>query len=110
MVENVIEIKGRIMITANASVKNIIYVKKTISEILLPCTCRNDKYLGSIIDDSVIRYDENLDTVETKTVTTNFNKKNAICKTKNFYILLAFSLITNVLLIAVSIYCFLIKC
>ena len=40
---------------------------------------------------------------ETKTVTTNFNEKNAICKTKNVYILLAFLLITITLLIAVEI-------
>ena len=46
---------------------------------------------------------------ETKTVTTNFNEKNVIFKTKNFYILLAFLLITFALLIAVSIYCYLIK-
>ena len=46
---------------------------------------------------------------ETKTVTTNFNEKNAICKTKNFYILLLFFLITIGLLIVVSIYYYLIK-
>ena len=46
---------------------------------------------------------------ETKTVTTNFNEKNATCKTKNVYILLAFLLITIALLVAVSIYCYLIK-
>ena len=40
---------------------------------------------------------------------TNFNKKKATCKTQNFYILLAFLLITIALLIAVSIYCYLIK-
>ena len=44
-----------------------------------------------------------------QTVTTNFNEKNAICKTKNFYILLDFLLITIALLIAVSIYCYLIR-
>ena len=36
--------------------------------------------------------------------------KKKICKTKNLYILLAFLLIKIVLLIAVSIYCYLIKC
>ena len=36
-------------------------------------------------------------------------KKNAICKTKNFYILPAFLIITIVLLTAVTIYCYLIK-
>ena len=38
---------------------------------------------------------------ETKTVTTNFNEKNAICKTKNFYILLACLLITIAFFIGV---------
>ena len=35
--------------------------------------------------------------------------KKATCKTQNSYILLAFSLITIALLVAVSIYCYLIK-
>ena len=39
-----------------------------------------------------------------------FNEKKAICKTQTFYILLAFLLITMAaLMIAVSIYCYLIK-
>ena len=46
---------------------------------------------------------------ETKTIPTNFNETNAICKTKSFCVLLAFLLITIVLLIAVSIYCYLMK-
>ena len=47
---------------------------------------------------------------ETKTVTTNFNKKNAICKKKkNVLISFVFLLIIVVLLIAVSIYRYLIK-
>ena len=46
---------------------------------------------------------------EAKTVPTNYNEKNITCKTQNFYILLTFLLITIVLLIAVSIYCYLIK-
>ena len=46
---------------------------------------------------------------ETKTIPTNFNEKKATCKTQNFYILLAFLLITIALLIVVSIYCYLIK-
>ena len=57
-----------------------------------------------IIDAEAKSYDK-----ETKTVTTSFNEKNAICKTKNFYILLVLLLITIALLIAVSIYCYLIK-
>ena len=47
---------------------------------------------------------------ETKTDTRNFNEKNRTCKMQNFYILLAFSLITIESLIAVSIYCYLSKC
>ena len=46
---------------------------------------------------------------EAKTFITNFNEKNEIVKTKSFYILLAFLLIITALLIAVSIYCYLIK-
>ena len=46
---------------------------------------------------------------ETKTSMINFNEKSTMCKTKNFYTLLAFLLITVALLIAVSIYCYLIK-
>ena len=40
---------------------------------------------------------------------TNFNEQKTIGKTQNSYILLAFLLITIALLIAVSIYCYLIK-
>ena len=40
---------------------------------------------------------------------TNFNEKNITCKAQSFYILLTFLLITMRLLIAVSIYCYLIK-
>ena len=57
-----------------------------------------------IIDAEAKSYDE-----ETKTVTTNFNEKNVICKTKNIYILLAFLLNTIAFLIAVTIYYHLIK-
>ena len=46
---------------------------------------------------------------EAKTVPTNFNEKKVACKTQNSYILLAFLLISIALLIAVSIYCYLIK-
>ena len=46
---------------------------------------------------------------ETETVTTNFNEKSTICKTKNFYISFAFLLITIALLMVVSIYFCMIK-
>ena len=70
-------------------------------------SCENGKYSATTINDSVITYDEIIK--ETKTVSTNFNDKNATCKTKSFHILLSFLLITIALLIAVSIYCYLIK-
>ena len=43
---------------------------------------------------------------ETKTIPANFNGKKVACKTQNFYILLAFLLITLALLIVVTIYCY----
>ena len=74
------------------------------------CSCENGKYLASIIDDLVITCDEIIE--ETKTENSHkkfFYEKNAICKTKNFCILLAFLLFNIALLIAASIYCYLIK-
>ena len=78
------------------------------------CSCKNGKYLASV-SDSVITCDEIKDVEaksfdeETKTVPKNFNERKATCKTQNLYILLAFLLITIALLIAVSIYCYLIN-
>ena len=57
------------------------------------------------MDDSAIMCDEVRDVHKE----TNFNEKKATCKTKIFQISLAFLLITTALLIAVSIYCYLIK-
>ena len=62
------------------------------------------KYLASIIDNSVITYHEIIEAEVTKTA-----PKNIICETKCFYILLAYLLITIVLLIAFSIYFYLVK-
>ena len=63
------------------------------------------------MDDSVIICDEVIESQdeEIKTIPTNFNEKNKTCKAQNFYILLAFLLITTAILIAVSIYYYLIK-
>ena len=63
------------------------------------------------MDDSVITYDEIIEPYdeETKAVPTNFNEKKRTCKTQIFNILPVFLLITIVLLIAVSIYCYLRK-
>ena len=72
------------------------------------CSYENGKYLGNIVDDSVIMGDEIME-AETKTVPSNFNEKNINCKTQNLYILHAFLLTTIGLLIAVNIYCYLIK-
>ena len=49
-------------------------------------------------------YDE-----KTKIIPTNFNEKKVSWKTQNFYTLLAFLSITIALLIAVSIYCYLVR-
>ena len=75
------------------------------------CICENWKYLASIMDDSMIICDEVITSYkeEVKTIPTNFNEKKVTCKTQNFYILLAFLLITIALLITVSINCYLIK-
>ena len=62
------------------------------------------------MDDSAIICDEIIKSYdEKKTIPRNFNEKNITCKTQNFYILLAFLLITITLLIAVSTYRYLIK-
>ena len=60
------------------------------------CLCKNGKYLASIMDDSTINCDERIRSFEEeiKNIPTNFNEKKPTCKTQNFYILLAFLLIT----------------
>ena len=70
-------------------------------------SCKNGKYLASIVDDSVMTCDKIIEAEETKIE--QFLVKNATSKTKNFCILLVFLLITISLLIAVSIHCYLIK-
>ena len=63
------------------------------------------------MDDSAITCDEVIKSFDAaiKSISTSFNEKNIASKKQNFYILLAFLLITITLLIAVSIYCYLIK-
>ena len=63
--------------------------------------------LASVIDDSGITFDEIIKT--TKTAPTNFKEKTITYKTKYFYILLTFLLIIIALLIAVSMYCYMMK-
>ena len=55
-------------------------------------------------DEVINWYDEKI-----KTIATNFNKKKVTCKTQNFCSLVALLLITIILLIAVSIYWYVIK-
>ena len=90
--------------------------KKIILGILLTRNCENGKHLASIMGNLTITCDEIIesyvklslkdDDEETKA---NFNEEKVVCKTKDFYILLAFLLIITALLIAVSNYCRLIK-
>ena len=98
------------------------YVKKDCVWNPAMCNCENEKYLASIMDDSVITCDEiiksdkesgdsgaKLNDKAKPFDKTNFNEKKATCKMENLYILLGVLLITIVLLIAVSVYCYLIK-
>ena len=69
------------------------------------CSCENGKCVGSIIDDSVVLYDEIIK--ETKTVPTKSTSRKAVVTkytSTNFYIFRAFLLITIALFIAYSIY------
>ena len=59
----------------DVSVKDIIHVKKNYIWNPAACSCVNDKYLSSIIDDSAITCDEIIDAEKTKTVTVSFNEK-----------------------------------
>ena len=104
MEQNVIQINEGITMNVDASVKNI--CEKNYVANFATCNCENRKYLASIMDDSAISCDE---VIESYVEGINFNEKKAICKTQNFYILLGLLLITIALLIAVSIYCYLIK-
>ena len=61
MKENVIQINGGITINVDVSAKKIIHVKKDYIWNPATCSCKNGKYLGSIIDDSVITCDEIID-------------------------------------------------
>ena len=61
------------------------------------------------MDDSAITCDEVIESYNKETIPISFKEKKATFRTQNFYILLAFLLITMVLLIAATIYCYLIK-
>ena len=83
------------------------------------CSCQKQQYLAGVMGNSAITCVEIIESSnedvkaksydETKTILINFSEKKSTCKTQNFYILLAFLLIIIALLIAVRIYCYLIK-
>ena len=85
MEENVIQINVGITINVDVSVKNVMYVKNYYDYVWnrTTCSCEYGKYLASIMDDSVIMCDEIIQSYNqgTKTVTTNFNEKNILCRT-----------------------------
>ena len=72
-------------------------------------SCKNNKYLASVIDDSVITCDEIIDAEakpfgrKTKSFQVNLNEKNKICETKSFCILLIFLIMDIELLTGVSV-------
>ena len=74
------------------------------------CSCENGKYLATATDDLVITSDNCMYTIWYVWCHTRKEKKYSNKSQENLYILLAFLLITRALLIAVSIYCYLIKC
>ena len=59
-------IYGELMINVDVSVKNVMYVKKIWNP--AKCSCKNGKYLASIMGDSAITCDEIIDAEETKTI------------------------------------------
>ena len=101
--ENKTQSNCGITINVEVSVKTS-YMQKNYIWTLVRVVVKDEKYLASIMDDSVILCDETIDTEETKT-----DPQNITCNPQNFYILLAFLLISIAILIAVSIYYYLIK-
>ena len=63
------------------------------------------------MEDSEITCDKIIESYDKETITvpTNFIENKVACKTQNFHILVAFLSITITLLVAVTIYCCLIK-
>ena len=120
MKENVIQIIGWITINADVHAKNIIFLKKIIFGMLLDVVAKS-KHSASIMEDSMTTYSMTtcgeITEEKAEKVTTNFNEKMQSVKQKIsiiYYILLIFyflhlSLIAIALLVAVSIYCYLIK-
>ena len=73
------------------------------------CNYKNGKHVESIIGDSVVICNEIIDTTKTILIKIYLTKTVTKCALINFYISLFFLLITIALLIATSIYCYLIE-
>ena len=70
-------------------------------------SCKDGKYVESVINNSVVMRDEILP--PQKIVPAEITSTKVECTSTKCYILLVFSLFTIALLIAVNIYCYLIK-
>ena len=115
MEQNVSQINRGITRNVTVTVKNIISVKKIMRKWKINCNgnvnVKMENIENSILDDSVSTCDDVIESYDekTKTIPTNFNEKNITCETQTFNVLLTFLLITIALLIAVNIYCYMIK-
>ena len=77
MEENVIQINRGITINVDCANKKRHVCEKDYIWNLVTCSCENGKYLASVMDDSVITWDEIIESCdeETKTIPTSFNEK-----------------------------------
>ena len=116
IVENVTHIKSEITTIACASVeiqKNM--CKKDYFWNPATCCCKKGKYVGNIIGDLVITCDEIIEATQStsrKTVPEKSTSTKSVptkSTSTNFYISFSILLISMALLIAVSIYCYLVK-
>ena len=90
MGKNVIQVNGGITINVDVSVNNIIYVKKIIFEILLHVAVKIEN-----IQQVLWMIQQYIEDAEAKSYhKTSFNEKKPSYKTLNFYVLLAFLIIT----------------
>ena len=64
--ENVIQTNGGITINVEVSVKNDMYVEKYYIWNSATCSCKHRKYLVKIMDDSVVRCNEVIESYEEK--------------------------------------------
>ena len=93
--KNIIQIKSGTKNCVDVSVKNPTKHHVCVQGYILNFyarACEIDKYLKSIIDDSVVKCDEIIVViVKSYDEQTNFNKTRVTCKIENCYILLTFS-------------------